>query len=98
MTDLPYEMLMKIQLALALDLRSRPSSARGPGPRIEIGAHARWKSKDMHAGDGYGGGLRRVTREFLARPGARYEIHRMFCDCYGHNATWNVDGSLRRVS
>jgi cephalosporin hydroxylase len=51
----------------------------------------------MRAGEAYGGGPLHAIHEFLARAGDRYEIDRTFCDYYGRNVTWNVDGYLRRV-
>ena len=32
------------------------------------------------------------------RTHGRYEIDRTFCDYYGRNVTWNVDGYLRRIA
>jgi cephalosporin hydroxylase len=52
----------------------------------------------MRAGDAYDGGPLRAIHEFLARNGDRYEIDRTFCDYFGHNVTWNVDGYLRRLA
>lgn len=52
----------------------------------------------MRAGDAYDGGPLRAIHEFLARNGNRYEIDRTFCDYFGHNVTWNVDGYLRRLA
>jgi cephalosporin hydroxylase len=52
----------------------------------------------MRAADLYGGGPLRAIHEFLARTAGRYEIDRTFCDYFGTNVTWNVDGYLRRVS
>jgi cephalosporin hydroxylase len=53
---------------------------------------------DMRVGDAYGGGPLRAIHEFLARTHGRYEIDRTFCDYYGRNVTWNVDGYLRRIA
>lgn len=52
----------------------------------------------MRAADAYDGGPLRAIHEFLARTNGRYEIDRTLCDYFGTNATWNVDGWLRRVS
>ncbi len=52
----------------------------------------------MRVADSYAGGPLRAIHEFLARTGGRYEIDRTFCDWFGTNVTWNVDGYLRRVS
>jgi cephalosporin hydroxylase len=37
-----------------------------------------------------------AVHEFIAR-GGPFEIDRSYCDFYGHNMTWNVDGYLRRI-
>jgi cephalosporin hydroxylase len=42
------------------------------------------------------GGPKRAIHEFLSG-GAPFEIDRSYCDYYGRNMTWNVDGYLRRV-
>lgn len=52
----------------------------------------------MRAAHVYDGGPLRAIHEFLARSGDRYEIDRTFCDYYGRNVTWNVDGYLRRIA
>lgn len=52
----------------------------------------------MRAGDAYGGGPLRAIHDFLARTQGRYEVDRTFCDYFGRNVTWNVDGYLRRVA
>lgn len=52
----------------------------------------------MRAGEAYDGGPLRAIHDFLARTRGRYEIDRAFCDYYGRNVTWNVDGYLRRVA
>jgi cephalosporin hydroxylase len=43
-----------------------------------------------------GGGPLAAIREFLAA-GAPFEIDRRYCDFFGRNMTWNVDGYLRRL-
>ena len=53
---------------------------------------------DMRVADAYGGGPLRAIHDFLARTRGRYEIDRTFCDYYGRNVTWNVDGYLRRIA
>lgn len=53
---------------------------------------------DMRVADAYGGGPLRAIHDFLARTHGRYEIDRTFCDYYGRNMTWNVDGYLRRIA
>ncbi len=52
----------------------------------------------MGVADSYDGGPLRAIHEFIARTNGRYEIDRAFCDYFGTNVTWNVDGYLRRVS
>jgi cephalosporin hydroxylase len=42
------------------------------------------------------GGPLAAIHEFLAA-GAPFEVDRRYCDFYGRNLTWNVDGYLRRV-
>jgi cephalosporin hydroxylase len=43
----------------------------------------------------YDGGPLRAIQEFLpAHP--EFEIDRSYCDFFGHNNTWNVNGYLRR--
>jgi cephalosporin hydroxylase len=43
------------------------------------------------------GGPRPAIEEFLRAHGANYEIDARFCDYFGPNMTWNVNGYLRRV-
>jgi cephalosporin hydroxylase len=45
-----------------------------------------------------GGGPLAAVERFLRSHGARYEIDRTYCDWFGRNATWNVDGYLRRIA
>lgn len=52
---------------------------------------------DMRVADLYEGGPAKAVREFVARSGGRYEIDRTYCDYFGRNVTWNVDGWVRRV-
>ena len=52
----------------------------------------------MSVAETYDGGPLRAIHEFLARTNGKYEIDRSFCDYFGRNVTWNVDGYLRRVS
>jgi cephalosporin hydroxylase len=44
----------------------------------------------------YDGGPRRAIREFLAA-NTGFEIDTAYCDYFGSNVTWNVDGFLRRT-
>jgi cephalosporin hydroxylase len=43
----------------------------------------------------YDGGPLRAIKEFLAA-NRDFEIDRNYCDFFGRNATWNLDGYLRR--
>jgi cephalosporin hydroxylase len=52
----------------------------------------------MRAGPEYGGGPLRAIHDFLAKTRGRYEIDRTYCDYFGRNVTWNVDGYLRRIA
>jgi len=51
----------------------------------------------MRVADSYDGGPLRAIHEFLARTDGRWIVDRAFCDYFGTNVTWNVDGYLRRV-
>lgn len=53
---------------------------------------------DMRVAPDYDGGPLRAIHEFLAETPGRYEIDRAYCDYFGRNVTWNVDGWLRRVA
>lgn len=54
---------------------------------------------DMRVAEDYGGGPIMAIDHFLSRFGeGRYEVDRRFCDYFGRNVTWNVDGWLRRVT
>jgi cephalosporin hydroxylase len=69
------------------------------GPRMRKGEYI--VVEDGSAGDlglwrELDGGPLRAIREFLAG-GAPFEIDRSYCDFYGRNMTWNVDGFLRRL-
>lgn len=45
----------------------------------------------------HGGGPKAALAEFLATCGDGYEIDRTYCDFFGENATWNMDGWLKRL-
>lgn len=45
----------------------------------------------------WNGGPRRAIKEFLADRGDDYGIDQRFCDYYGQNVTWNVNGYLKKV-
>jgi cephalosporin hydroxylase len=50
----------------------------------------------MNAAHLYDGGPLRATREFLKKH-SEFEVDRTYCDYYGRNVTWNIDGYLRRI-
>jgi cephalosporin hydroxylase len=51
---------------------------------------------DMRVAADYGGGPLRAIHEFLEKHPGRLAIDRDYCDYFGRNVTWNVDGYLRR--
>jgi cephalosporin hydroxylase len=51
---------------------------------------------DMLVAGHYAGGPGRAIDEFLRASDGRYAIDRRYCDYFGRNVTWNVDGYLRR--
>jgi cephalosporin hydroxylase len=52
---------------------------------------------DMRVAEQYGGGPLRAIEDFLQRKPGRYAVDRHFCDYFGRNVTWNVNGYLRRL-
>jgi cephalosporin hydroxylase len=52
---------------------------------------------DMGQAQAYNGGPRLAIESFLSLRGADYEIDTAYCDWFGCNVTWNVNGFLRRV-
>lgn len=52
---------------------------------------------DMRVARDYNGGPAQAIHEFLREKPDRYVIDRSYCDYFGRNVTWNVDGYLRRV-
>ncbi|MCC7393465.1 MAG: hypothetical protein IT553_01285 [Sphingomonadaceae bacterium] len=46
----------------------------------------------------YGGGPLQAIDGFLGEYGAQYHLRRDYCDWFGRNVTWNVDGWLERVA
>lgn len=52
----------------------------------------------MGVADDYGGGPHAALRQFLGERGPSYRVAREYCDFYGHNVTWNVDGWLEKLS
>jgi cephalosporin hydroxylase len=46
---------------------------------------------------GLGGGPRPGIADFLRERGSDYEIDTRYCDYFGPNVTWNVNGYLRRM-
>lgn len=53
---------------------------------------------DMRVADSYGGGPKKAIDEFLAEHRHDWEIDRGYCDYFGRNVTWNVDGYLRKTA
>jgi len=53
---------------------------------------------DMRVAADYGGGPKRAIDEFLAASRGSFETDRFYCDYFGRNVTWNVDGYLRKVA
>ncbi|MEQ1689080.1 MAG: CmcI family methyltransferase [Sphingopyxis sp.] len=51
----------------------------------------------MGVADDYGGGPHAALTQFLAERGQSYRVAREYCDFYGHNVTWNVDGWLEKL-
>jgi cephalosporin hydroxylase len=51
---------------------------------------------DLGIAERFDGGPVRAIREYLAGE-APFEIDRSYCDHFGRNVTWNVDGYLRRI-
>jgi cephalosporin hydroxylase len=52
---------------------------------------------DMRVAAMYEGGPLRAINEFLERRPGRYEVDQAYCDYFGRNVTWNVNGYLRRL-
>lgn len=50
----------------------------------------------LHQEKGFHGGPLRAIREFL-KVNSGFEVDRKYCDMFGKNATWNVNGYLKRV-
>ena len=53
---------------------------------------------DMRVAADYGGGPKRAIDEFLAAHRRSFAIDRFYCDYFGRNVTWNIDGYLRKVA
>lgn len=51
---------------------------------------------ELDAAKNYNGGPLRAIREFLASTDS-FEIDRRYCDMFGKNATFNVNGYLKRI-
>ena len=51
---------------------------------------------DMGYTEKYGGGPRAAVEQFLATHASEYEVDSRYCDWFGQNVTWNVNGFLRR--
>ena len=52
---------------------------------------------DMLVEAAYDGGPDRAVQDFLASAPDRYVIDRSYCDYFGENVTWNINGYLRRL-
>lgn len=52
---------------------------------------------DMGIAGQFDGGPLVAMEQFLAERGADYEVDRFYCDMFGQNFTWNVNGYLKRV-
>lgn len=52
---------------------------------------------DMGIAGQFDGGPLAAMDEFLAERGRDYEIDRFYCDLFGQNFTWNVNGYIKRV-
>jgi len=52
---------------------------------------------DMGQAKAFDGGPRVAIERFLAERGADYAIDTRYCDWFGRNVTWNVNGFLRRI-
>ena len=53
---------------------------------------------DMRVAESYGGGPKKAINEFMAANGGAWEVDRRYCDYFGRNVTWNVDGYLRKTA
>jgi cephalosporin hydroxylase len=54
--------------------------------------------RELGIGDQFGGGPVVAIERFLRDYPGEFAIDRRYCDWYGANVTWNVDGYLRRVT
>ena len=52
---------------------------------------------DMGVAGQYAGGPLTAIERFLAERGGDYMIDRSYCDFFGQNMTWNVNGYLKRL-
>jgi cephalosporin hydroxylase len=52
---------------------------------------------DMAGPEACGGGPRAAVEHFLADHASEYEVDERYCDWFGQNVTWNVNGFLRRL-
>lgn len=69
------------------------------GPLLEKGEYLVVEDAIIHemgVAHDYDGGPRQAIREFL-KSNTQYVIDRKYCDLYGENVTWNVNGYLRRI-
>jgi len=69
-------------------------------PFLEIGEYILVEDGivgDMRVAANYDGGPTRAIDEFLATHKGSFEIDRFYCDYFGRNVTWNVNGYLRKA-
>jgi cephalosporin hydroxylase len=52
---------------------------------------------DLGQDEIYRGGPSLALRQFLGEHFTEYVIDRQYCDFFGHNLTWNINGYLRKV-
>jgi cephalosporin hydroxylase len=53
---------------------------------------------DLGMASEFDGGPARAVDEFLAFNGAQWQVDRKYCDFFGFNFTWNLNGYLRKIS
>lgn len=46
---------------------------------------------------GFGGGPTKAIEAFLAEEQGKYRVDRDYCDFYGKNVTWNINGWIARI-
>lgn len=69
------------------------------GPFMNLGEYILVEDgivRDMRSAHKFDGGPARAIEKFLGE-GAPFEVDRSFCDFFGRNVTWNINGYLRRI-